>query len=156
MVRGGCSVHGSTADATTEMNHQCTRLTKSKPPLAIIGKHNMKHKRTGELIFSRKTKGHFGRLPARYRLALNQDSIADFNQCPKCNGSTRSRKFTLLIHVEVFLSRKSEVIGNPYLVMGTVEIRTWRKGLQLANTLEQVLDKAADFKHQLTVHSAPS
>ncbi|MBU2446128.1 MAG: hypothetical protein KJ666_11255 [Bacteroidetes bacterium] len=149
----------------------------------------MKRKRTREAVLPGRTKRCFGRLPKKYWFALNQDSIADFNQCPKCYGSTRPRKFALLIHVEgsgiivlgktcrycvsceviiahqkgleselanVFLARKPEVIGNPYLVIGTVDIRTWRKGLQSANTLEQILDKASDFKHQLTMHSVPS
>ncbi len=54
-----------------------------------------------------------------------------------------------------FSARAPEVIGNPYFVIGTVKLNTWRKGLQAVPELQQVLHQAADFKNYMDVWSEP-
>jgi len=54
-----------------------------------------------------------------------------------------------------FSSRTPELVGNPYFVFGTVERNAWRKGLEGALDLEELLDRAADFKDYLNVWSEP-
>lgn len=42
-----------------------------------------------------------------------------------------------------------EVPGNPYLVIGTVELKAWRQGLQRPLPLDHVRDRTSEFKRVL-------
>jgi hypothetical protein len=43
--------------------------------------------------------------------------------------------------------------GEGYLVVGTVDLKTWRKGLEGSGTqMNEVLEHLADFKKYLTLH----
>jgi hypothetical protein len=49
-----------------------------------------------------------------------------------------------------------EVIGNKYLVLGTVEKRTWQKGLkENSNQIDEVLQHTADFKKVVNLGFEP-
>lgn len=49
-----------------------------------------------------------------------------------------------------------EMIGNEYLVIGTVNLKTWQSGLKgEPNPLERVLEHAADFASRLDLHVTP-
>ena len=49
-----------------------------------------------------------------------------------------------------------ELIGNPYLVLGTVETKTWKRGVKGdPGTLEEVLQHTADFDRVLTLQVDP-
>lgn len=51
-----------------------------------------------------------------------------------------------------FEQRNSEVIGNPYFVVGTVETKTWKQGLKgNPATLDEILQQMADFARVLTL-----
>ena len=50
------------------------------------------------------------------------------------------------ILIPCFESLNPDIIGNPYLVVGTVDMKVWRKGLKAASTLQDILAHAADFK----------
>jgi hypothetical protein len=39
-----------------------------------------------------------------------------------------------------------DAIGNDYLVLGTVDMKVWRKGLKSGNDFDTVLEHTADFK----------
>src|SRR5205823_5604331 len=45
-----------------------------------------------------------------------------------------------------FQRLKPEVIGNDYLVLGTVEKKVWQQGLKTPLTLDETLRHTADFK----------
>ena len=45
-------------------------------------------------------KQHFGKLPPRYRFALNPFSGVRWSSCPRCRKLMHARKFALIIHVE--------------------------------------------------------
>ncbi|HEX8692246.1 MAG TPA: hypothetical protein VF746_07500 [Longimicrobium sp.] len=125
-----------------------------------------------------------GRLPPRYRFALNQFPEVRWSKCPRCRKLTHARKFPLLVHVEghglvilgktcryctpcefivahqeeletelaiLFSRRRPEVLGNDYLVVGTVERATWEKGLHEALEWDELFDHAADFKRYYTL-----
>jgi len=43
----------------------------------------------------------------------------------------------------------SDISGNPYLVIGTVELKAWRQGLRRALPLDHFRDRTSDFKRVL-------
>jgi hypothetical protein len=52
--------------------------------------------------------------------------------------------------VHVFETRALEVIGNPYVVFGTVDKRRWKESLdRQGDALTETLDHVADFKKVL-------
>jgi hypothetical protein len=54
-----------------------------------------------------------------------------------------------------FEQTRPDVIGNDYLVSGTVERKARREGLDQPKTLDQVLAHAADFKEHLEIEYQP-
>ncbi len=58
--------------------------------------------------------------------------------------------------VHSFEKLDPELIGNPYLVLGTVETKTWKRGLKGdPGTLEEILQQTADFDRVLTLQVDP-
>ncbi len=49
-----------------------------------------------------KKRVQLGKLPRRYRFALNQYAQTRWSRCPKCSRLTYMRKFPLLIHIDGF------------------------------------------------------
>lgn len=47
---------------------------------------------------------------------------------------------------EHFARQRPAVVGNPYLVVGTVALKTWRAGLTQPKTMAEVLAQTADIK----------
>jgi hypothetical protein len=41
-------------------------------------------------------------------------------------------------------------VGNPYFVIGTLDLNAWKTGIQTSLTFEQIREQTADFKYQLT------
>lgn len=130
-------------------------------------------------------KRRLGKLPPRYRFALNQYAESRWSKCPRCRRLTYMRKFPLLIHVdgygllifgktcrycpkcefiiahqndlehymaEIFAESHPEVLGNEYLVIGTVEKRAWREGMVEPLRIEEILEHTSDFKDHLVLH----
>jgi hypothetical protein len=56
----------------------------------------------------------------------------------------------------VFSDRDPDVVGSPYFVIGTLDRKTWRRGLQASLTLERVQGQAADFRRYFEVWSEPA
>ena len=55
-----------------------------------------------------------------------------------------------------FSQRAPQVIGNDYLVLGTMEKKIWREGLEgEARPLAGMLEHVADFKHQYELDYTP-
>ena len=126
-----------------------------------------------------------GALPPRYAFVLNPHADAGFTKCPRCEAKTRVRKLSLVIHVEDFgvvLLGKTcrlclgcetlvahqadldELIGvavggsaSPkYVVLGTVDRRVWRRGLEGRVSLDEAVQHMADFKTYLRVDFTPA
>lgn len=126
-----------------------------------------------------------GKLPPRYRFALNPFAEVRWSRCPRCDKLMHARKFPLLIHVEgaglvalgktcrycapcefiiahqeeveteltiLFEEKLPEAVGNDYFVVGTVDVRTWRKSLAQPLTVDEMLAHTADVKHPMIVH----
>ncbi len=49
-----------------------------------------------------------------------------------------------------FTEQKPEVVGNNYLVIGTVERATWKRGTQQPLNLQETLEALHDFKDVVT------
>ncbi|MCC6187833.1 MAG: hypothetical protein IT318_02270 [Anaerolineales bacterium] len=54
-----------------------------------------------------------------------------------------------------FQQARPGVIGNAYLVLGTVEKAAWRKGLKQGQTLDELRAHTADIKEYLTIEYEP-
>ena len=55
-----------------------------------------------------------------------------------------------------FSQRAPEVVGNKYLVIGTLEKKVWQEGLQgKEKPINEMLKYLADFKKVLTLHVQP-
>jgi hypothetical protein len=126
-----------------------------------------------------------GALPPRYAFILNPYADARFTKCPRCEAKTLVRKLSLVIHVEGFglvllgktcrLCLRCETLvahqtdvdkliraavggnANPkYLVLGTVDRRVWRRGLQGFVAPAEAIQHMADFKTYLSVEVTPA
>jgi hypothetical protein len=49
-----------------------------------------------------------------------------------------------------FIEQKPEVVGNDYLVVGTLERATWKRGTQQPMILQEMLEALHDFKEVVT------
>ena len=115
-----------------------------------------------------------GALPPRYGFVLNPHAHAAFTKCPGCQTRTNLRKLPLVIHLngfglvvlaktcrlclrcETLIAHKPELdellrrVGNvaqpDYVVLGTVDRRTFRRGLAVAASVQDVKDHMSDFK----------
>ena len=76
--------------------------------------------------------------------------------CPECE--------MLIVHQDELEAQLAEnlsqlepqAIGNDYLVTGTIERKTWRRGLNQPVPLAEMLEHAADFEAVLQVESQPA
>jgi len=49
-----------------------------------------------------------------------------------------------------FTEQKPEVVGNDYLVLGTLDKPVWKRGTQQQMTLQEMLEAMHDFKEVVT------
>lgn len=71
--------------------------------------------------------------------------------CPRCEMIIAHQDELESILAQSFSTRAPEVIGNQYLVLGTVELRAWRRGLKRSLPLEQLQSQTAGFKKYLSL-----
>lgn len=55
----------------------------------------------------------------------------------------------------MFEESNPDVIGNDYFVIGTVERKAWREGMQQPKSMDELLGHVANFKEVLTVEYQP-
>lgn len=129
--------------------------------------------------------GRMGALPPRYSFLLNPHLHERFSRCPRCRATTRVRKLVLVIHrdpiglvllrkpcrlcviCEVLIAHEDEMnrlinalpadrpAVSPYLVLGTIDSKTWREGMSGTVAIQQVRDHMADFKAYMRVDITP-
>jgi hypothetical protein len=74
--------------------------------------------------------------------------------CPDCD--------ILIVHQDeleqqlayAYSRRAPEVIGNKYLVLGTVDPKDWKEGLTQPAEIRGMLDRHHPFKEELVVHTS--
>ena len=127
---------------------------------------------------------HLGKLKPRYRFFYNKYEWFRASKCLKCNKLTAMRKFAFLIHfdklnlisfgltarycskcefiilhqkdVEAELAHKFGGSGKDFFIIGTVDKKVWKQGLEKTPDLEEVLNNTADFKKVLDYHIQPA
>ena len=65
--------------------------------------------------------------------------------CPTCDLLIVHKHEIEHLLTGLFSQADPEVIGNDYLIIGTVEKTTWREGLQRPKTIAEMLPHASDF-----------
>jgi hypothetical protein len=76
--------------------------------------------------------------------------------CPKCELIVTHQAELEHELVGMFMDKKrAEVIGKPYVVIGTVDLRAWKQFMVVPGTLEQVLNASSDFKKVMDLEFDP-
>jgi len=83
-----------------------------------------------------------GKQPRRHDFFLNPYQDWRFSRCPKCDEKTRLRKF-------LFSERAPALVGNDYLVMGTMDRAVWRQSLKDPIPIGELLDHVHVFRQVL-------
>jgi hypothetical protein len=116
---------------------------------------------------------------------LNPYPRERFTRCPRCEAKTQVRKIPLVIHFapvgpvvlrkscrlcvvcETLIAHQAEVerlidaLGptqaskREYLVLGTLDVKTWRRGLSGGVTVNELTTHSADFKHYMRIDYTP-
>jgi hypothetical protein len=66
--------------------------------------------------------------------------------CPNCDLLIAHQDEIEDVLVRIFTTLDPEIVGNDYLVIGTVEKATWKRTMQSQLPLEVTLDALHDFK----------
>lgn len=75
--------------------------------------------------------------------------------CPPCD--------LLIVHQDelerelaiAFHCRRPEIMGNPYVVLGTLEVAEWKHSMQDPGTPEATIEKHHPFREVLELHVSP-
>lgn len=70
--------------------------------------------------------------------------------CPDCDLLIAHQDDVEPILASVFAEEEPEIVGNNYLVVGTMERAIWKRGTQQRLTLQEMLDALHDFKEVVT------
>ena len=70
--------------------------------------------------------------------------------CPHCDLLIAHQDDIEYLLASIFTERKPEVIGNDYLVVGTLDKTAWKRGTQQQITTQETLDALHDFKEVVT------
>ena len=75
--------------------------------------------------------------------------------CPACELVICHQDEIEGLLAQLFAESAAEVIGNDYLVVGTVDRKDWRRGLAKPLTNAEMLGSLHDFKDHLSFKPAP-
>lgn len=70
--------------------------------------------------------------------------------CPHCDLLIAHKNDVEHFLASFFAEQDPEVIGNDYLVVGTLERAVWKRGTQQLLTLQETLDALHDFKETVS------
>jgi len=65
--------------------------------------------------------------------------------CPDCDLLIAHKHEIEHLLTEIFREQNSDVIGNDYLILGTVEKRAWREGVEQPKVVDEMLAHTSDF-----------
>jgi hypothetical protein len=71
--------------------------------------------------------------------------------CPDCDLLIAHQDEIEELLAALFAERDPSVIGNDYLVLGTVERQAWREGVKQPKSIQEMLEHLHDFKEVRTV-----
>ncbi len=75
--------------------------------------------------------------------------------CPKCELIIAHQNELEGLLAAMFEQRDPSVIGNDYLVLGTMDRKAWRQGLHQPKTITEMLPFVAAFKGYRTIEQEP-
>jgi len=75
--------------------------------------------------------------------------------CPDCDLLVAHQAEIETLLDKMFAVRDSSVIGDDYLVMGTVERKLWREGMKTPRSIEDLVKNLHDFKQVLKLEYQP-
>ncbi|GAC1696370.1 MAG: hypothetical protein PVS3B1_34890 [Ktedonobacteraceae bacterium] len=137
----------------------------------------------------KETSIQLGLQPPRYNFLLNPYKDTRFTICPHCGNKTRTRKFSLVIHVEptetllwdkicrycyycdllimhqdkleellfeYLIVKNPRIIGNDYIVLGTVERSDSKRAWSGTLSVQEMLEHLHDFKRTILFRPAPA
>jgi Flp pilus assembly protein TadD len=81
-----------------------------------------------------------------YILSLNKTC----RYCPDCDLLIAHRDQLESLLVAIFEEQNPDIIGNDYVVLGTVDRANWKEGVQHGQTGQNLLDALHDFKEVIT------
>ncbi len=70
--------------------------------------------------------------------------------CPHCDLLIAHQDDVEHVLASIFTQQKPEVVGNEYLVLGTLDKPVWKRGTQQQMTLQEMLEALHDFKEVVT------
>lgn len=76
--------------------------------------------------------------------------------CSKCEFIIAHQDELETVLAAMFAERAPEVLGNDYLVIGTVERKVWKQHLDREATTADIRAHAADIKHYMTLEYEPA
>jgi hypothetical protein len=76
--------------------------------------------------------------------------------CPDCDLLVAHQDQIEALLAAMFERRAPEIIGNDYLVLGTVEYAYWRQRLKQPGSIGEILEQLHDFKEELTLEFRPA
>ncbi|MGD8626625.1 MAG: hypothetical protein PVJ34_18960 [Anaerolineae bacterium] len=76
--------------------------------------------------------------------------------CPDCDLLLAHQDEVESLLANLFAAHDPSVIGNDYLVLGTVERKAWREGMKQAKGIDDMLAHLHDFKEVRTVEYRPA
>lgn len=76
-----------------------------------------------------------------YLIALNYTC----RYCKSCDLLIAHKHEIEHLLTRLFSQTEPETVGNEYLIIGTVEKRSWREGIQQTKSVEEMLSHASDF-----------
>src|SRR6266702_905862 len=90
----------------------------------------------------KKKRTQLGKLPHRYRF------------CPNCDLLIAHQDEIEDILSRIFTTLEPEIVGNDYLVIGTVERATWKRTMQNQLPIQDTLDALHDFEEVVSFKPA--
>ena len=70
--------------------------------------------------------------------------------CPHCDLLIAQQDDVEHLLASIFTEQKPDIVGNDYLVLGTLDKPTWKRGTQQPMTLQETLEALHDFKEVVT------
>ncbi len=74
--------------------------------------------------------------------------------CPKCDLIILHRDNVESLLTAAFVQRDPSIVGNDYLIVGTVERTYWRKASTQGGSYQELFDNLHDFKQVVTFEPA--
>ena len=74
--------------------------------------------------------------------------------CPHCDLLITHQDDVEHLLASIFTELRPEIVGNTYLVVGTLDKTIWKRGTQDPLTIQEMLEALHDFKEAITFHPA--